>query len=247
MNRAHNSEQATRCMELLPAAGFHNYSIDLIYGSPLLSNEMWQHNVQTALRYGAPHLSCYALTVEEKTPLHRSIRTQQTKPVDPDKGAAQFTLLMQWLRAAGYEHYEVSNFAKPGLRSRHNSAYWKGIAYLGLGPSAHSYTGNSRQWNVANNRQYVKAVMQGTLPVETEVLTTSNLLNEYIMISLRTAEGISLQHIEDVWGRETKELLSRQIPAYINRGLIKPTEKGVQLTDEGMLMADGIAAQLFSS
>ncbi|HVE61762.1 MAG TPA: radical SAM family heme chaperone HemW [Chitinophagaceae bacterium] len=244
MNRAHTAEQARESLQLA-IKEFDNITIDLIYGSPLLTDEMWKQNIQTAIQYDIPHLSCYALTVEEKTPLIKLIHLNKTTAVDSDKQAGQFLLSMQWLRAAGYEHYEVSNFAKTGYRSRHNSSYWKGDKYLGIGPSAHSYNGFARQWNIANNQQYIASITAGALPIETEVLTPANQLNEYIMISLRTTEGINMEHIEKNWGGEMKKTITQQLLPYLDRGLVRPTATGVQLTDEGMLRADGIAAHLF--
>jgi len=244
MNRAHTAEQAMANLQLAMAA-FANITIDLIYGSALLTDEMWEQNVKTAIKYGIPHLSCYALTVEEKTPLHKLMRLNNTKPVDTDKQASQFLLLMQWLRGAGYEHYEVSNFAKPGFRSRHNSSYWKGDQYLGIGPSAHSFNGYTRQWNVANNQQYISSIMNGILPNESEVLTQANQLNEYIMTSLRTKEGMDLQAIEKKWGAEKLAVIKKQLRPYLQNGLTIQNGSLVQLTDVGFLKADGIASDLF--
>ena len=244
MNRAHNSGQALRSLELA-VQEFENITIDLIYGSPLLTDQMWEENVTKALSFGIPHLSCYALTVEEKTPLHKQITRALKKGVDDNRQAHQFMLLMKWLRAAGYEHYEVSNFARPGFRSRHNTAYWKGEKYLGLGPSAHSYDGRGRQWNVANNQQYVKAIMHGDIPAEKETLTDKDRLNETIMISLRTAEGLNLERIEKIWGAEQKDQLQKALKRYTHQNLIIQAGPNYCLTDEGMLRADGIAADLF--
>ena len=246
MNRAHNAAHAKDCIEKSLAAGFENISIDLIYGSPLLTDDMWQKNVATAIAFGIPHLSCYALTVEEKTPLHKQIVQLKKEDVDNEKQARQFLLLMQWLKASGYEHYEVSNFAKPGWRSRHNSSYWRGEKYLGIGPSAHSFTGEGRQWNVANNGQYIAALKNGLVPKEEELLTEEQKLNEYIMISLRTMEGMDLEVVARLWGKNKKERIQQQIIPYINSALVKLKDNHLQLTDEGMLRADGIAADLFS-
>ena len=245
MNRAHNAEQARACIENSYAAGIDNLSIDLIYGSPLLTDEMWEQNVQTAISYGIKHLSCYALTVEEKTPLHKNISHQKSLDVDNEKQARQFLQLMNWLRIAGYEHYEVSNFAKPGFRSRHNSSYWEGVSYLGLGPSAHSFNGKERRWNVANNNVYIKSINEGLPAREVEVLTTAQQLNETIMISLRTKEGIDLNRIESTWGANEKRRLEKNLDKYTQTGLIEIKNDHAQLTDEGMLRADGIAADLF--
>jgi oxygen-independent coproporphyrinogen III oxidase len=245
MNRAHNAGQAEKCIELSLAAGFQNFSIDLIYGSPLLTDDMWQQNVAKAVGYGITHLSCYALTVEEKTPLHKLISTQQKQPVDADKQARQFLQLMQWLKRAGYEHYEVSNFALPGYRSRHNSAYWQGKKYLGLGPSAHSYNGRYRAWNKPNNPLYIRNINNGILPFEKEELTTTEQLNELIMISLRTAEGLDLARVQAQFGERAKEAIEKGMQKHLAHQLITQNGSRIQLTESGMLMADGIAADLF--
>jgi oxygen-independent coproporphyrinogen III oxidase len=245
MNRAHNADQAFQCIEESQKAGFHNLNIDLIYGSPLLSDERWQQNVETAYAYRIPHLSCYALTVEEKTPLHKQIRQHKKEDIDPDKQARHFQMLMQWMKEKGYEHYEVSNFALPGQRSRHNSSYWRGEKYLGVGPSAHSFNGYSRQWNTANNMNYIEAVNKGRLANETEVLTPDQQLNEYIMISLRTMEGMDLERLAKTWGKEKVVFVEEKLKAYADNGLIIRNDSNISLTNEGMLLADGIAAELF--
>jgi len=244
MNRAHNAMQAAEALQL--ACGhFENITMDLIYGSPLLTDEMWRQNVEKALSLNIPHLSCYALTVEEKTPLHKQIHLGQKKDVENDKQARQFLLLMQWLREKGYEHYEVSNFAKPGFRSRHNGAYWRGVPYLGLGPSAHSFNGSERRWNIANNSIYIQTVTAGAARRETERLTPTQALNEYIMISLRTAEGIDLDRVEAGWSSAARKTIEQQVMRYFNNGLVRFSGASIQLTDPGMLMADGIASDLF--
>ena len=201
--------------------------------------------MEKAISLDIPHLSCYALTVEEKTPLQKNIALNKTPDVDGDKQARQCLLLMQWLRQAGYEHYEVSNFAKPGFRSRHNSSYWKGIPYLGLGPSAHSFNGKERRWNIANNAVYVKSINKGVPQREAEVLTPAQQLNETIMISLRTKEGIDLSRIENTWGEKERQRLEKNFAKHISSGLVKVENHRIQLTDEGMLRADGIASDLF--
>ena len=245
MNRAHNAKQAFYCIEESLAAGFQNISIDLIYGTPLLTDELWEKNISIATGYRIPHLSCYALTVEEKTPLHKQILLKSKQDVDHDKQARQFLHLMHRLRQEEYEHYEVSNFAKPGYRSRHNSSYWKGEKYLGLGPSAHSFNGSVRQWNVANNNSYVHSIIKGEINNETEVLTPQQKLNEFIMISLRTKEGMNLETLTQQWGEEALSSMQKKLTAFRNNNLLVQTDTQIQLTDEGMLMADGIAADLF--
>lgn len=245
MNRAHNARQAYECIELSLKHGFPNFSIDLIYGSPLLTDEGWQKNVETATAYGIPHLSCYALTVEERTPLHKLVNSEKKSNVDGDKQARQFLLLMEWLRHAGYEHYEVSNFARPGFRSRHNSSYWRGEKYLGLGPSAHSFNGVERRWNIANNNIYVRSVAEGSPRRESELLTPTQQLNEYIMISLRTTEGLDLDRVEQKWGTTQRKRIERDLDHFINSNLVILENSHARITDQGMLMADGIAAELF--
>jgi len=249
MNRAHNASQAIECLQLA-IQHFDNITIDLIYGTPALTNEKWKQNVDTAISLHIPHISCYALTVEPKTPLDKMIRLQKTEDIDPDQQSAQFLLLMQWLEEAGYEHYEISNFARPGWRSRHNSAYWSagsggaagspgpGKKYLGIGPSAHSYNGLSRQWNIANNNIYMEAISDGRLPFEIEVLTATQQVNEYIMTSLRTMEGLDIA--------VTGEALLIKSRSFIDKGLMKLVKDHLILTREGKLFADGIAAELFS-
>jgi oxygen-independent coproporphyrinogen-3 oxidase len=223
---------------------FDNSTIDLIYGTPHLTNEKWKQNVDTAIAMGIPHLSCYALTVEPKTPLDKMIRQHKSEDVNPDKQSAQFLLLMQWMEAAGYEHYEISNFAKPGWRSLHNSAYWQGKKYIGLGPSAHSYNGMERRWNVSNNNIYITALEKGELVFEKEDLTTTQKLNEYIMTSLRTKEGLNLETISRHFGI-LEQVLLEKARKYTDSGLLMRENNSLILTKEGKLLADGIAAALF--
>lgn len=240
MNRAHTAQQAIGHLQLARQY-FDNITIDLIYGTPQLTDEKWKYNVDTAIAIGIPHLSCYALTVEPKTPLQKMIDQHRSPDVDPDKQSSQFLLLMDWMEKAGYEHYEISNFAKPGWRSRHNSSYWQGAHYLGLGPSAHSFNGHSRQWNVANNQQYIGSIEKNIIPYEIEELTPTQQLNEYIMTALRTMEGIDLQKIN----REERNRILFESRNYLNSGLMKEESDHLVLTKEGRLLADGIAAALF--
>lgn len=241
MNRAHNAQQSIACIQAAHEAGFHNLTIDLIYGTPGLTDEKWYENVHRAIALDIPHLSCYALTVEPKTALDHLIKTKQFTDVDADQQARQFLLLMDWLEAAGYEHYEISNFAKPGWRSRHNTAYWQGKKYLGLGPSAHSFNGLERQWNVANNAMYIQSIEKGILPAEVEVLTKTQQLNEYIMTSLRTMEGLSVRYVEKNFSAD----VLRPAQKFINAGNMTWDGERLQLTKQGKLLADGIAAELF--
>ena len=257
MNRAHDARQARACIAMAQGEGLDNISIDLIYGGPTLPDTHWKQNVDTAMGLGIPHLSCYALTVEPRTALDTLIRRHKVADVSPDDQARQFLLLMDWTAAAGYEHYEISNFALPGRRSRHNSSYWQGKTYLGLGPSAHSFNGVSRQWNVANNARYTAvfggapgeqpgvAVEQPGVAVEKEELTAVQQLNEYIMISLRTMEGSELSLVARRFGEERAEELAARAARYIREGKMDLRAGSLQLTKEGKLLADGIAADLF--
>ena len=247
MNRAHDAQQAIDCIGMAQSAGLTNLSIDLIYGGPTLPDTHWRQNVERAIGLGVTHLSCYALTVEPRTALDTLIRRKQMTSVDPEDQARQFLLLMEWMREAGYEHYEISNFALPGHRSRHNSSYWQGKPYLGLGPSAHSFNGISRQWNMANNAGYVAALSEGRggLIAEREELTTIQQLNEYLMISLRTMEGINFRAIADRFGLPRAEEVWQRAGRYMRSGKIGVSSEVLQLTQEGKLLADGIAADLF--
>lgn len=236
MNRAHNSQQAIESLQLAKKY-FDNITIDLIYGTPQLTNEKWKQNVDRAISLNIPHLSCYALTVEPKTPLDKMIKQHKSENINPDKQSEQFLLLMQWLEEAGYEHYEISNFAKPGWRSLHNSSYWQPKKYLGLGPSAHSYNGAERQWNVSNNNTYIETIKKGIIPFEKEELTDTQKLNEYIMTSLRTMEGLN----PEIAGKEVLEKSKK----FIESGLMKLENNSLILTKEGKLLADGIASDLF--
>ena len=245
MNRAHNAEQAKSSLQLATRY-FNNITIDLIYGTPLLTDEKWKQNVEQVLSFDIPHISNYALTIEPKTPLQKMIREGKAENISPDKQSEQFLLLMQWLEEAGYEHYEISNFAKPGFRSKHNSSYWQGKKYLGIGPSAHSFDGESRQWNIANNNIYINSLKTNILSFEKEVLTEKQKMNEYIMTSLRTKEGLDLSALERNFKKEKREEVLIAAKKYIQTGkLILSDSSHLVLTKEGKLFADGIASDLF--
>jgi len=240
MNRSHNAAQTLTGVKLA-VEYFRNINIDLIYGHPGLSDEKWKQNVETALALAIPHLSCYALTVEPATPLHKMIRDGKKENTDPGTQAQQFLLLMEWLENAGYEHYEISNFARPGFRSRHNTAYWEGKIYLGLGPSAHSFDRLSRQWNISNNTRYIESIQKGMIPFEKEILSPRQAVNEYIMTSLRTVEGLRIEKIPE---SDRTGLMKTARKFIDNRKLIMHNNRLI-LTREGKLFADGIAADLF--
>jgi oxygen-independent coproporphyrinogen-3 oxidase len=240
MNRAHTSSQAIDNLQLAKQY-FDNISIDLIYGTPLMTNEKWKQNVDIALAHTIPHLSCYALTVEPKTPLYKMILQHKKEDINSNNQAEQFLLLMQWMEDAGYEHYEISNFSKPGWRSRHNSSYWMGKKYLGIGPSAHSFNGTSRQWNISNNNIYIESINRGIIPFEKEVLTPVQQLNEYIMTSLRTTEGLNFDLVQET----ERYKLHTAAKKYIDSGKMTEENNYLKLTKEGKLFTDGIAADLF--
>ena len=245
MNRAHNAEQAYKSILLAKQFGFENITIDLIYGTPTLSDENWMRNIEKALHLHIPHLSCYALTVEPNTALQKMIHQHKKENVDAEKQSRHFEILMQRLNEAGYEHYEISNFAKPGFRSRHNSSYWRGAHYLGLGPSAHSYNGVSRQWNISNNALYIKSINENVVPFEREELSSTQKINEYIMTSLRTMEGLSLQKIKQLHCEKTSADILSEAEKFIHREWMKNENDFLILTEKGKLFADGIAADLF--
>lgn len=245
MNRAHNAEQAKQCIQLAQEAGFHNLTIDLIYGTPGLSDERWMTNIETAISLNIPHLSCYALTVEPNTALDKLIQKGSKADVDQQSQATHFNLLSTRLEAAGFEHYEISNFARPGFRSKHNSSYWQGKSYLGLGPSAHSFNGTIRQWNISNNALYLKSIEEGLVPAEAEQLTNEQQLNEYIMTSLRTIEGCSIILIEKKWGERNAAAIMRAAQKYLQEDYLHLSNNQLILTKKGKFLADGIAADLF--
>lgn len=249
MNRAHNALQATESITLARSAGFENFSIDLIYGIPELTNDEWKASVDFVTRNAVPHISCYALTVEPKTALQKMIVQKKKGNIDPSLQANQFELLMGWMKQAGYEHYEISNFSRPGYRSRHNSGYWQRKKYIGIGPSAHSYNGTHRRWNIANNALYAASLKKNTLPFEEEKLTRENRLNEYIMISLRTMEGLDLKKLENEFSVNEKDRVNKLISQYnyISGRMMRTEGDRLLLTDEGKLFADGIAASLFKA
>jgi oxygen-independent coproporphyrinogen-3 oxidase len=245
MNRAHNGDQAVRAVEQASEAGFENFSLDLIYGFPGLTDEKWEKNLFQAIALDPAHISCYALTVEPRTALYKMIKKEISADVQPEKQATHFLTAIHRLEMAGFEHYEISSFAKSGRRSRHNSSYWQSKKYLGLGPAAHSFDGTGRQWNIANNSLYIKSMMAGKPCSESELLQPRDLLNEYIMTSLRTSEGLDLQHVASKFGKEKESLLENNASVYIRSNQMELTNDKLVLTKNGKLFADGIAAGLF--
>ncbi len=243
MNRAHNQQQAEECVRNAQELGIDNITIDLIYGLPELSNEQWMQNIQKALALNVPHISAYNLTVEEGTALHHFVKTGKSRPVSDEKGAQQFEMLNKELKANGYIQYEISNYGKEGYFSQHNTSYWLGKKYLGLGPSAHSFNGVSRQWNIANNRRYIDQIKEGQLPFEVEELSLDDRYNEYILTGLRTIWGCNFEHIQKEFGGEYLNYLKEGLIQF--KDYIIPSENEVILNQKGRLLADGIASDLF--
>lgn len=244
MNRAHDQQQAQDCIKIAQDAGFENLTIDLIYGTPTMSNEQWQQNITMAMQYEIPHLSCYCLTVEPKTALAHRIQKGKTFAVEEEQAIEQFEVLMQMAQQQGYEHYEISNFAKPNFYARHNSNYWRGAKYLGLGPSAHSYNGQHRRHNIANNALYIKAIMNGEIPCETEILSVEQQYNEYVMISLRTIWGTDTQRIK-TFGQQYIAHFEKTIQSFLVEESVEQYDNIYRLTPKGKLIADYIAMELF--
>ncbi len=250
-NRAHNAREARACLEEALGAGFDNLAIDLIYGSPTTSDGHWEENLKTTFRYNIPHVSCYALTVEERTALAHFIKTGKARPVEEEHAARQFDMLVAAMRSEGYIQYEISNFAQPGHFAVHNSSYWKGEPYLGLGPSAHSYNGESRQWNVANNAKYLRALHdfpgfenRPSLLFEIERLSPSDRYNEYVMTGLRTTWGVELGRLRQM-GADIERHFLQHIQPFVDNGQAEREGDTVRLTDAGKFLADGIAAAVF--
>jgi oxygen-independent coproporphyrinogen-3 oxidase len=244
MNRAHSAVEAELSLELARDY-FNNISIDLIYGIPGASNEQWAQNIEKALSFKVPHISSYALTVEPKTALASFIKKGLVENVDDEKAHDQFHLLKAKLEDEGFVHYELSNFGKEGYFSQNNSAYWQGKPYLGIGPSAHSFNGIQRGWNVRNNIKYIKALQQNQLPIEQETLTTTDRYNEYIMTGLRTIWGVSLDKIKNDFGTNYLDYLFEQAQVFINEHLLYIDDSHLRVTKKGQFLSDGIASQLF--
>ena len=246
MNRAHNAQQADYSIKAAQDKGFTNITIDLIYGTPQLSDNEWKQNLKKIKELDIPHFSAYALTVEEGTLLHNNIQKKKMAPLDNDKAAAQFELLMEEAENMGYEHYEISNLAKSGCYAVHNTNYWRGEKYLGIGPSAHSFSGRKRRWNISNNAIYTKALLtENKISFEEETLSEKDQLNEYIMTSLRTQWGCDLQKISADLGSDYATEILKQSSEFQERDLIISEDNKLFLTRKGKLLADKIASELF--
>ena len=254
MNRAHNSAEARKCLEEATKY-FDNISLDLIYGIPdssqngkqakQMSNEKWKQNIETALSFGVPHISSYALTVEPKTALHKLIQTGKIAKPKDEVAEEHFQILVEMLEKNGFIHYELSNFGKENYFSKNNSAYWLGKKYIGIGPSAHSYDGISRSWNISNNTIYLKSLEENKLPCETEILSKADRYNEYIMTGLRTIWGVSLDRIENEFGTTYLEYLTNQAQKFLDDNLLSIEENVLKATKKGKFLTDGMASDLF--
>ncbi|WP_243834422.1 radical SAM family heme chaperone HemW [Maribacter caenipelagi] len=244
MNRAHNALEAEKCLTLA-REHFNNISIDLIYGMPNMTLDRWKRNIEIALGFGIPHISSYALTVEPKTALAKFVEDGLITPASDEETQEHFNLLNDTLLAAGFDCYEISNFGKPGYYSQNNSAYWQQKKYIGIGPSAHSFDGKQRGWNINNNPKYIKSIEQDIVPMEVEVLSATDKYNEYVMTGLRTIWGVSLSRIATEFGSNYKEYILMQADKFLEEHLLFVDGDILKTTKKGMFLADGIAADLF--
>lgn len=244
MNRAHDAQQAHQSLVWI-ARQFENFSVDLIYGIPQQEGNSWTNNLAIIGEFKPPHLSCYALTREPGTAMDKYIKRGVMPEIDEDQAQREYQILIDWARQQGYLNYEFSNFALPGYESVNNSAYWSGLPYLGIGPSAHSYDGHTRSWNIASNPLYLKAIDQEKLPITREKLSAIDRYNEYVMTRLRTAKGIDLDEISQLFDEKTLENLLKMAAKPIEQGLIVLGNNHLTVSEEGKFLTDGIASELF--
>ena len=243
MNRAHNVDESLNSVKLAQAIGFENITVDLMYGLPNLSLEDWKKNIQTVIDFKIPHISAYCLTVEERTALDKKVKDGALKPLDEEEQAEQFQQLVSLLKENGYEQYEISNFALPNQYAKHNSAYWKGTSYLGIGPSSHSFDGKVRRFNVANNALYIKGFHDNSIPFEHELLTPENRFNEILMTGLRTKWGVDLAELEKIL--PLSESFHLDLKSAFDQKWLYRVDQRIFLTEQGKLMADQVASSLF--
>lgn len=246
LHRRHTAAQAVKAVRLLQHHGFDNISIDLMYGLPQQTLQRWHKTLQTALELEVQHISAYNLMYEDNTPLTQWRQSGRVAELDEELTVAMFGALTERLAQAGFEQYEISNFCRPGFRSRHNSAYWHGVPYLGVGAAAHSYNGHARQWNVADTQAYIDEIEQGRIPSETEQLTDENRYNEFVFTGLRTSDGIDLAQLETRFGRAAADYCLRCAAAHIERQYLQLRGNHLCLTQSGILISDGIMADLMS-
>jgi len=245
MNRAHNAVQALQCVSDAKAAGFENITIDLMYGLPELSSVDWSENMKIAFGLGVDHLSCYSLTVEPRTALASMIKQNKVRDIDDGAAALHFEMLMKAAAENDFEHYEISNFARNGKYSRHNTSYWKREKYLGVGPSAHSYNGDSRQWNVSNNPVYIRSLAENKIPAESEELSLKDKFNEYILTSMRTKWGVNLDFVKEEFGDHLSSELLIRLESQISAGLVLNHGNVFTLSEKGKYFADRVSSDLF--
>lgn len=245
MNRAHNVEQAKSSIKGVQDAGWENITIDLIYGTPTLNNDMWLENMQHVIDFEIPHLSAYGLTVEEKTPLFHAIKKGHQKPLDEQKSKTQFEMLMDFIPENGLEQYEISNFAKEGFEAKHNGSYWTDDIYLGLGPSAHSFDGKRRLWNISNNILYIKSLQNNELPQDFEELTEVQRYNEYLLTSLRTKKGVDIEYTKSRFSPFLIDFFNFSVKKWMLSGEITEKEGFFTLTKKGKIIADYLSSDLF--
>jgi oxygen-independent coproporphyrinogen-3 oxidase len=245
MNRAHSAAEAEKCVDIAMKAGIDNLTIDLIYGIPEMAMDQWKQNLKKAVTLGVNHISAYCLTVESGTVLGHRVAKGVEKPVDEDAADRHFSFMIEFLEQNGFRQYEVSNFAKPGYESKHNSAYWSGVPYLALGPSAHGFDGSKRYYNIANNARYCAAIEGGELPITIEELSREERFNEWVMTGLRTAEGIDTRDSEERFQINFSTLYAKKIQALIANNLAIQEANRLKLTQKGLFLADGIAADFF--
>jgi oxygen-independent coproporphyrinogen III oxidase len=244
MNRSHDAAQAMTCISKAKEAGFEDISVDLIYGISGSSNQKWIENVERVLDFGIPHISAYALTVEPKTAFYHQIKKGTASSPKEEEQEEQFTILVEILKKAGFVHYEISNFCKPGFQSKHNSAYWDGVPYLGIGPSAHTFQQGVRSWNVSNNAQYIQGIENKTPKSESEVLTSRDIINEYIMTGLRRLEGLSIRKMEG-YPNDVINIVLSSARAHIDAGRLILAGDNLYISEKHRFLADGIASDLF--
>ncbi|HON52137.1 MAG TPA: radical SAM family heme chaperone HemW [Bacteroidales bacterium] len=245
LNRRHTSAEAQNCVKLAQEVGFTNITVDLIYGLPNQSLERWQQNLDKVSQLNVQHLSCYALTVEKKTALAQLVKRKQVIPQSDDAYVEQYNYLIQWCKQHGFEQYEISNFAKQGMFSRHNSNYWSGKPYLGVGPSAHSFNGTHRFWNSAHNQKYIDALQNNKLLQESEQLSHTDMCNEYIMTALRTVQGIEIQRMQQLMTSEEFADFMKQVQTLIRSQKLCMSQSHIYFTSQGFMVSDMIIAELF--
>lgn len=245
LNRIHNSIQAEECVKLAQDMGFENITIDLIYAIPYENHHIWEHDLERAIALNIPHISSYCLTIEEKTVFGKWLQLNKIPPINEDFASEQFRILVDTLESTGYEQYEISNFCKDNQYSRHNSSYWQRHEYLGVGPSAHSYNGISRQFNVSNNIAYLKAIHLGQMPADYEILSKEEKLNDYVLTGLRTKWGCSIAEIEKLVGKKWQITNGTILTKYLDSHLLQLNNQTLTLTRQGKLFADRIASDLF--